>query len=106
MESISDNESLHPEDWEVHPENPEYMPLENAYTAFYTPRPVNQAEEDRLSSTKGKVNQPESSKPVRPTITVNTENDSKGKLPEYIVFQGVRHYWKAVEVQTLVHRPK
>ena len=106
LESVSDNESLHPEDWEVHPENPEYMPPENAYTAFYTPRPVNQAEEDRFSSTKGKVNRPESSKPVRPTINVNTENYSKGKLPEYIVFQGVRHYWKAVEVQTVVHRPK
>ena len=82
------------------------MPLENAYTAFYTPRPVNQAEEDDLSSTKGKVNRAQSSKLVRPMINVNTENDSKGKLPEYIIFQGVRHYWKAVDVQTVVHRPK
>ena len=60
LESVFDNESLHLEDWVVHLENPEYMSPENAYTTFYTPRPVNQAEEDHLSSTKGKVNQPES----------------------------------------------
>ena len=106
MESVSDNESLHPEDWEVHPKNLEYMPHESVYAAFYAPRPVNQAEEDRLSSTKGKVNQPESSKPVRPTIKVYTRNKPKGKLPEYLDFQGVRHYWKPVKVQTDVHSSK
>src|ERR1051325_4815894 len=106
LESFADNESLHPEDWEEHPKNPEYMPLESTYVVFYAPRPVNQAEEDPFSSTKGKVNQPESSKPVRPTIKVYTRNKPKGKLPEYLDFQGVHHYWKPVKVHTDVHSSK
>ena len=82
------------------------MPLESAYAAFYAPRPVNQEEEDRLSITKCKVNRPESSKPIRPKIKVYTRNTSKGKLPEYLDFQGVRHYWKLVKAQTDVHSSK
>ena len=58
LESVSDNKSLHPEDWEVHPKSPEYMSPEDKCTSFYTSRPVEQAEEDCLSSTKDKVNKP------------------------------------------------
>src|ERR1044072_3478723 len=34
LESVADNESLHSEDWEVHPKNPTYMPLESTYAAY------------------------------------------------------------------------
>src|ERR1044072_7064055 len=61
LESVSDSESLHPEDWELHPKNLEYMSPEDTCTSFYTPRPVKQEEEDSLSSTKDKVNKPEPS---------------------------------------------
>ena len=82
------------------------MPLESTYAAYYAPRSINQAEEDCFSSTKGKVNRPESSKPIRPTTKVYTRNKPKGKLPEYLDFQGVRHYWKPVKAQTDVHSSK
>ena len=74
------------------------MSPEGKCTSFYTPRPVKQAKEDRLSSIKDKVNKPESSNPARPTVNVITENDPKGKLSEYIVYQGIRHFWKVIEV--------
>ena len=82
------------------------MPPEDICTSFYTPCTVKQAEEDRLISIKYKFNIPEPSNPARPTVKVITEDDPKGKLLEYIVYQGIRHYWKAVEVQTVVHRLK
>ena len=68
------------------------MSPEYACISFHTPRPVEQAEKDRLSSTKDKVNKPEPSNPARPTVNVITKDDPKRKLPEYIVYQGVPHY--------------
>ena len=106
LESFSDNESLHPEDWESHPGDPGRMSLEDAYISFDTSRPVEKAEEDHLSTTKEKVNKPEPSNPARPTVNVITEDDPKESLPEFIVHRGVCHYWTAVEVPTVVHHSK
>ena len=82
------------------------MSSEDTCTSFYTPRPVKQAEEDHLSSTKDKVIKLKPSNPARPTVKVITEDDPKGKLLEYIVYQGVRHYWKVVEAPTVIHHSK
>ena len=106
LESVADNESLHSEDWRVHPQNSAQMPIESTYVVSHASRSVRQTEEDRFSSTKGKVNRPESSKPVRPTTKVYSSIKPSGKIPEYLDFQGVRHYWKPVEVQTNVHSSK
>ena len=82
------------------------MSPEHAYVSFYTPRPVEKAEEDRLNTTKEKVNKPEPSKSARPTVNTITEDNPKENLPEFIVHNGVCHYWTAVEVLTIVHRSK
>src|ERR1051325_11989208 len=94
------NESLHSEDWRVHPQNSAQMPTGNTYVVSHTSRSVHQAEGDCSSSTKGKVRRPESSKPARPTTKVYSRVKPSRKLPEYLDFQGVCHYWKPVEVQT------
>ena len=106
QESVSDNESLHPEDWELHPKDPGHVPPEMTYASLYAPRSVEEAEEDRLSTTKEKVNKPEPSNPARPTVNVITEDDPKESLPEFIIHREVRCYWTAVEVPTVVHRSK
>jgi hypothetical protein len=106
QESVSDNESLHPEDWELHPEDPGHVPPKVTCASPYTPRSVEEAEEDRLSTTNGQVDNPGPSNHVRPTVNVIIEDDPKGKMPEYIVCRGVRCYWTAVEVPTVVHRSK
>src|ERR1051325_8709685 len=49
---------------------------------------------------KAKGHRPESSKPAQPATKVYSRVKPKGKLPEYLDFQGVRHYWKPVEVKT------
>ena len=82
------------------------MSPEDTCTSFYTPRPVKQAEEDRLNSTKDKVNKPDPSNITRPTVNVINKDDTKGKLSKYILYQGVRHYWKDVEALNFVHRSK
>ena len=82
------------------------MPPEVTYASFYAPRPVEEAEEDRLSGTKEKVDKPGPSKPTRPTVNVITEDDPKESMPEFIIHRGVCCYWTAVEVPTVVHRSK
>ena len=100
-ESVADNESLHSEDWKVHPQSSKQKSTGSTYA---TSRSVNQ--EDCFSSTKGKGHRPESSKPAQPATKVYSRVKPKGKLPEYLDFQGVRHYWKPVEVKTNVHSSK
>lgn len=99
LESVSDNESLHPEDWELRPENPGYVPPEITCA-------LQEVEEDRLSTTEDKVDKPEVSNSARPTVHVLTTDESQKSLPEYITCRGVRCYWKAVEVPNVVHRSK
>src|ERR1043165_6911345 len=50
------------------------MPIESTYVVSHASRSVHQAEEDHFSSTKDKVNRPESSRPVRPTTKVYSRN--------------------------------
>src|ERR1044072_5677673 len=54
LESVADNESLHSEDWRVHPQNSMQRPTESTLAVSHTSRSVHQAEEDRFSSTKAK----------------------------------------------------
>src|SRR4051812_42840052 len=54
-----------------------------------------EVEEDRLSVAKTVVGK------SRPTT-----GQLKPKVPDYLVHNGVRHYWTAVEVSTVVRTPK
>src|ERR1051325_6797007 len=103
-ESVADNESLHSEDWKVHPQNSTQRATGSTHATSHTSRSVNQ--EDCFSSTKGKGHRLESSKPAQLATKVYSRVKPKGKLPEYLDFQGVRHYWKPVEVRTNVHSSK
>src|SRR4051812_22871342 len=69
-----------------------HTPLGNGYA--HTAQSA-EVEEDRLSVAKTVVGK------SRPTT-----GQLKPKVPDYLVHNGVRHYWTAVEVSTVVRTPK
>src|SRR3954466_11095046 len=92
LESVSDNESLHSEDWKFPQKKVRHTPLGNGYA--HTAQSA-EVEEDRLSVAKTVVGK------SRPTT-----GQLKPKVPDYLVHNGVRHYWTVVEVSTVVRTPK
>src|SRR4051812_16591390 len=92
LENVSDNESLHSEDWKFPQKKNRHTPLGNGYD--HTAQSA-EVEEDRLSVAKTVVGK------SRPTT-----GQLKPKVPDYLVHNGVHHYWTAVEVSTVVRTPK
>ena len=41
-----------------------------------------------------------------PMVNTITDNNPRQDMPDFIMHNGIRHYWTVVEVPTVVHRSK
>ena len=59
-----------------------------------------------LGSTKKKIGKPDYANVIPPTVNTITKDNPKQDMSDFIMHNGVRHYWTAVEVPTVVHISK
>ena len=77
------------------------MPIEDAYIPPQASRPTGKKEMNSHFRTKKRV-----AKANSPTVNSVTEDNPKQDMPNFIIHNGVRHYWTTVEVPTVVHISK
>ena len=77
------------------------MPIEDVYIPLQASRPNGKRKMNGRVRTKKRV-----TKSDTPMINTITDNNPKQDMPYFIMHNGIRHYWKAVEVSTVVHRSK
>ena len=92
-------EDIQPTGWE---DLSEYdMSTEDAYFPSQASRSTEREEMKGLGSTKEKI-----AKSGSPMVNTITKDNPKQDMPDFIMHNGVRHYWTAVEVPTVVHISK
>ena len=92
-------EDIQPTGWE---DLSEYdMPIEDAYIPPQASRSTGKKEMNGLGRTKKRDTKSDS-----PMVNTVTKDNPKQDMPDFIMHNGVRHYWTAVEVPTVVHISK
>ena len=77
------------------------MPIEDVYIPPQAPRPNRKRKMSSHDRTKKRVTTSGS-----PMVNTIIDDSPRQYMPEFIMHNGIRHYWKAVEVPTVVHRSK
>ena len=92
-------EDIQPTGWE---DLSEYdMSIEDAYIPPQASRSIGKKEMNSIGRIKKKVAKSDS-----PTVNTVTKENPKQDMPNFIMHNGVRHYWTAVEVPIIVHISK
>ena len=89
-------EDIQPTGWENLSEYD--MPIEDVYIPLQASRPDGKRKMNGHVRTRKRV-----TKSGSPMVNTITENNPKQDMPDFIMHNGVCHYWTAVEVPTVVH---
>ena len=75
------------------------MPIEDVYIPPQASRPKGKLS-SRIKTRKRAV------KSVSPMVNTITDDNTRQDMSDFIMHNGICHYWKAVEIPTVVHSSK